>query len=333
MENKRKNGSNTTQKQKMNMRDSANRASLKNSYDARSSSSKNNGASFGTRRVSKPSNSKKYRDRDIAREAQRLRQGMSEAEKRREIERNRKQERLKRQRLQALIWLVLAAVFTVVFLFMTPIFNIKEVRLTGNNTVHKEVINEKIGYVVGANLFGTSSSKIERKMCEIPQISDVEVRKHVFPAYLELFITESTPAAYLLAGSSTIVIDSDLKVIDDADVFNKDKLPSISGVSVESYQLNLPLDFKSDEKREVLITLLKSLETMGHISKVSYISVDDLTSIKFNYDNRIEVHCGSQLELDRKIRMFSEVIKTSTIKDNSMGVIDVSIPGKTSYES
>ncbi len=333
MENKRKSGENTIRKEKMNMKDSTNRASLRDSYDARSSSLKSNGASFGTRRVNKATSPKKYLDRDIAREAQRLRQGMSEAEKRREIEKTRKQERLKRQRLQALIWLVLAVIFAVVFLFVTPIFNIKEVRLSGNNTVHKEVINEKIGYVVGANLFSTSSSKIEKKMCEIPQISDVEVRKHIFPTYLELFISESTPAAYLLAGSTTIVIDSDLRVIDDADIFNKDILPSISGVSVESYELNSPLNIKTEEKREILESLLKSLETMGHISKVTYISVDDLTSIKFNYDNRLEVHCGSQLELDRKIRMFSEVIKTSTIKDNSMGVIDVSVPGKTSYES
>lgn len=333
MENKRKNGENTIQKQKLKTADGANRASEKKNVDARGAFPKNNSTSFGTRRVNRVTPSKKYRDREIAREAQRLRQGMSEAEKRREIEKSRKQERLKRQRLQALVWFAFAVVFAVVFLFMTPIFNIKEVRLTGNNTVHKEVINEKIGYVVGANLFGTSSSKIERKMCEIPQISGVEVRKHVFPAYVELFITESAPAAYLLAGSSTIVIDSDLRVIDDSDVFNKDKLPSISGVSVDSYELNSTLQMKSEEKREVLETLLKSLETMGHISKVTYISVDDLTSIKFNYDNRLEVHCGSQLELDRKIRMFSEVIKTSAIKDNSMGVIDVSIPGKTSYES
>lgn len=332
MENKRKKNKDTLQEKNLNKKDSMFRTQSSET-NVRNSAIKTTEGTYGTRRVQQSSSAKRHRNREIAQEAMRLRQGMTEAEKRRKIEKIRKQERLKRQRLQTMVGFIIAAIFAVVFLFMTPVFNIKEVRLSGNNMVEKSVINEKIGYVVGANLFSTSTSKIEKKMCEIPQISSVEIKKHIFPTYLELFITESTPAAYLLAGSSTIVIDSDLRVIDDADVFNKDKLPSISGISVSNYELNAPLETKSEEKREVLTTLLKSLESLGHISKVTYISIDDLTSIKFNYDNRLEVHCGSQLELDRKIRMFSEAIKTSTIKDNSMGVIDVSVPGKASYES
>lgn len=329
MENKRKKSENTILEKET----ASHARTVKNTGDVRKDVHKNINISYGGRKINQAAISKKHRDRDIAEEARRLRQGMSEAEKRRSIEKKRKAERLKRQRLQALISLCVALVFMIVILFMTPIFNIKEVRLSGNNTVHKEVINQQIGYVVGANLFATSSTKIEKKMCEIPQVSEVEVKKHVFPAYIELFITESIPAAYLLAGATTIVVDSDLTVIDDADIFNKDKLPSISGISVSGYQLNSELEIKNSEQEEVLKTLLQSLEVLGLISKVTYISVDDLTNITFNYDNRIEVHCGSPLDLDRKIRMFSESIKTSVIKDNSMGVFDISVPGKASYES
>lgn len=324
MENKRKNKEMSLKRENASSRTHENASGVRNETLNKS---------YGTRKINNPSRQKRYNEREIAEEAMKLRRGISEAEKHRQMEKARKQERLKRQRIQALVGFIVALATAVVILFMTPLFNIREVRLTGNNTVHKEVINEKIGYVVGANLFSTSSTKIKKKMCEIPQVSAVEVRKHIFPTYLELFITESTPAAYLLAGSSTIVIDSDLRVIDDADAFNKDKLPNISGISVTDYQLNSPLNIKTDEQKDVISTLLKSLESLGLIDDVTYISVDDLTSIKFNYDNRIEVHCGSQLELDRKIRMFSESIKTSIIKDNSIGVFDVSVPGKASYES
>ncbi len=328
MENKRKNKEMSFERQS-----GSSRAQERSSSGVRNETLNKPDRAYGTRKINNPSRQKRYNEREIAEEAMRLRRGISEAEKHRQLEKARKQERLKRQRIQALIGLIVALATAVVILFMTPLFNIREVRLTGNNTVHKEVINEKIGYVVGANLFSTSTSKIEKKMCEIPQVSAVEVRKHIFPTYLELLITESTPAAYLLAGANTIVIDSDLRVIDDADAFNKDKLPSISGISVTDYELNSTLNVKTEEQKDVLSTLLKSLESLGLIDEVTYISVDDLTSLKFNYNNRIEVHCGSQLELDRKIRMFSESIKTSVIKDNSMGIFDVSVPGKASYES
>ena len=305
MENKRKNKEMSLEKEKVSSR--AQVTGVRN--EAVNKTDRN----YGMRKINHSSRNKRYNEREIAEEAMRLRRGISEAEKHRQMEKARKQERLKRQRIQALVGLVVALATAVVILFMTPLFNIREVRLTGNNTVHKEIINEKIGYVVGANLFSTSTSKIEKKMCEIPQVSAVEVRKHIFPTYLELFITESTPAAYLLAGANTIVIDSDLRVIDDADAFNKDKLPNISGISVTDYELNSTINVKTEEQKDVLSTLLKSLEGLGLIDDVTYISVDDLTSIKFNYNNRIEVHCGSQLELDRKVRMFSESIKTSVI--------------------
>lgn len=320
MDNRMKNGRNTTTENKTD----SGAERTKSSSSARNTSS-------GTRKVSLYQS--RNRDREIAEEARRLRQGMNDAEKRRRLEKKRKEERLKRQRIQTLVGLGLCIVVAVVLIFMTPIFNIKEIRLSGNNTIPKEIITQKIGYVVGSNLFATSSSKLERQMNEIPQVNNVKIDKHLFPSYIEIFIEESTPAGTVLCGSHTLVIDSDLKIIDDGDLFNKDKLPSISGISVESYELNTPLNIQSQEKREVLSILLSSLEDMGHIDKVTYISIDDLTSIKFNYDNRLEVICGSQLELDGKIRMFSEAIKTDEIKDNSMGIFDISVPGTATYES
>ena len=64
---------------------------------------------------------------------------------------------------------------------------------------------------------------------------------------------------------------------------------------------------------------------------VKYVSIDDLTAIAFNYDNRLDVLCGSRLQIDRKIRMFAESLKTSEFDDNSIGTIDLSVPGIAEY--
>ena len=293
--------------------------------DASQSDMRRGGVSAGTRRVNTP-------QQDIKRNTYaRHDNEITEAEQHRNIERRRKQERLKRQRNQALAGLITAVVVTIVLVFMTPIFNIKEIRLNGNNIVSKEIINEKIGYLIGANLFGTSSSKIEKIMDEIPQIDYAEVDKHIFPSYVEINITECKPAAYMLSGNSTIVIDSDLTVIDDSNVFDREKLPSVSGLSVTRYELNHKLNVESNEKKDVLQVLLKVFEDTNLTESISYISIDDLTAIKFNYDNRIEVMCGSQLQLERKIRMFAETIKTDVINGNSVSTMDLSVPGKAEY--
>lgn len=256
---------------------------------------------------------------------------ITETDKHRKIEKARKRERLRKQQLQTIIGLGLALVVAIVLIFMTPLFNIKEIRLNGNDTVSKEIINTKVGDLIDVNLFAVSVDDIKERMSEIPQIGEVEVKKAVFPSRLELYITESRPAGYVLCGETTLVINSDLRIIDDASVFDYEKLPGISGISVSEYELNQPLKIKSEEKKELLSELLKSFEATGIIDAVKYVSIDDLTAITFNYDNRLDVLCGSQLQLDRKIRMFAESIRTSTFDENSIGTIDLSVPGKALY--
>lgn len=261
----------------------------------------------------------------------RLYKNVTEADKNHRIEKKRKNERIKQQRIRAGLGLALAIVLCIVLMFMTPLFSIKEIRLSGNDTVPKELIDTHVGNLIGANLFSTSISNIEKEMTKIPQIRDVSVKKAIFPARLEMEITESKPAGYVLSGTETLVIDSDLRIIDDASTFDSDKLPSISGISVSKYELNAQLEIDSEEKKEILIDILKAFETNGLTDKIKYISIDDITSITFNYDNRIDVQCGSQLEIDRKIRMFCESISTSTFDENSIGTMDLSVPGTAIY--
>ena len=109
---------------------------------------------------------------------------ITESDKHRNIEKAKKRERVKKQQLHTLLGIAGAIVFAIVLVFMTPLFNIREIRLEGNDTVSKEMINDKIGDLIGANLFSASISSIEEKMVNIPQISEVKVKKAIFPTRL-----------------------------------------------------------------------------------------------------------------------------------------------------
>lgn len=288
--------------------------------------------SYGTRRVNGTQASKSKTSTRNAEESARIESGMSDVERRRRLEKKRKQERLFQQRMRALAALGAAAVLAVVLLFMTPIFNIREIRLNGNNTVSSEIIDGQIGDLVGRNIFATSSAKIQRKMEELPQISNAVITKSYFPASVDIQITESVPIAHLMCGSTDVVVDCGLNVIDDGSVFDTDKLTAISGVSVSEFTFNEPLPIESEEVRECLVTAFETFYSTGIASNVTDINVDDLTAVVFRYDNRLEVKCGSPVELERKIRMFSEALKTSVISGNSIGTVDISVPGQAVYE-
>lgn len=279
---------------------------------------------YGTRKVEKMPAKKKS---NIIK----LFPNVTDMDKHRKIEKGRKKKRLKKQRFKAVLGIVIALILTVVLVFMTPIFNISFIQLDGNKTIQKEIIKEKVGGVIGENLFSVSISDLSTRLKEIPQISDVKIKKKIFPSGLEISIIESQPAAYLRSGNSTLLIDSDLRIVDDASVFDYENFPSISGISVSNGKLNEKLDIKPQEKKDVLIEILKAFEATGIVNDVKYVSIDDLTSITFNYDNRLDVRCGSQLQLDRKIRMFAESLRTSTFDENSIGTIDLSVPGTAVY--
>lgn len=261
------------------------------------------------------------------------RRPMTEAERRKKMEQVRKRERLRKQRIRAAVTFFLIVAVVVVLLFMTPIFAVKRIVLNGNNLVTKEQIEVQIKDFVGDNLFRLRAANVEKKMLEIPLISGVAVEKKIFPPSIILNISETRPAAYLLSGNSIVVVDSNLKVLDDANNFDTNTIPSISGIGVPGYTVNSIIQTDSQEKADILREMLSIFESTGLTSSIKYISVDDLTNIRFNYENRIEALCGSQLELERKIRMFAEAIKTETISPDALGTMDLSILGQATYQS
>ena len=259
------------------------------------------------------------------------RRPMTEADMHRRIEQTRQRARRRTNRIRAVVTLVAAAAAAVILMFMTPIFDIKQIALEGNNSVTKEQIEEKVGSLIGANLFSSTGGRIREMVMEIPQIEDVKVTKKLFPPSVRLVITECTPAAYMLSANKTVIIDSDMKVIDDSGTLGTDGIPSVSGVSIPSYELNKTIASDSAEKDEALKTMLKAFEATGLLADITYISLDDISEIEFNYANRLECVCGSALELERKIRMFAETINSASMDANSMGTMDLSTPGQAVY--
>ena len=275
---------------------------------------------YGTRRVSAGRQSRNSVRRDVPEEKPRQR-----------AEKKRKRIRFNRTQIRGAAVFVAVLILTVILVFMTPLFNIREIRVEGNTVVELQTIKEKIGGVIGTNLFAMRSRNIEESLLEISQISNVRVNKKLIPPSLEITIEESIPAAYMLSGSSVIVVDTSLIVIDDAGLYNTDTLPSVSGIGVPSYKLNERLAADSTEKADLLEELLYNLDRSKLLDRVTYISIDDITDIRFNYDNRLEVMCGSALELERKLRMFKESINSGSISENSIGTMDLSVPGQAVY--
>lgn len=242
-----------------------------------------------------------------------------------------KQKRLKIQRRRALIALILCVTAVIVLMFMTPIFNIKQIAVSGNSVVTLEEINEKVGDLIGENLFKTGEKDISRRLTPIPYIDSVSVSKNLIPPIVRIAVTECKPAAYIGIDSQTFVIDSSLKVLGDRSVFSEGNIPNVIGIETVGGSVGKTLTGDDTEKLEILQTALKTMEQTGMLDKVKNLDLAETTNISFRYEDRLDVLCGTQLDLERKLRLLKETVSNNNLAENANGTIDLSVTGKAVY--
>lgn len=241
------------------------------------------------------------------------------------------QKRLSRQRIKAAVILVLAIVLVIILMFMTPIFNIKSIKVSGNKTVVIDEIKSKLSDLADENLFKVSSGNIRKRLKDIAYIDDVAVSRGLFPVSLNIVITECNPAAYIKLGDKNLILNSQLKILRDDNTLPTDSIPQIYGIEINDYRVGKNLESPEGDKTEILQTMLRISEELGLLSSLNYIDLNELTGIKMLYDDRLEVICGTQVELERKIRMFKETVSNNYLNENSRGTIDLSVTGKAVY--
>lgn len=243
----------------------------------------------------------------------------------------RKKRRLRMMRIRAAAVFALAVALVIVLLFVTPIFNIKSISVSGNNIVTLDQINACIGDVVGKNLFATWSSSVEKRLRSIAYIDDAEVSKALIPPTLYVNIKECEIAAYFEYEGKQVILDPDLKVLDDSNKFPVDGVPLIRGIEPSGYTVGRTFELDDSEKQSALSIFLKTMSDTGQLKEVLYIDLSSITDIKFSHKGMIDVSCGSALELDKKLRMFKAVMTSGSIGENARGEIDLSDPEQAVY--
>lgn len=254
----------------------------------------------------------------------------TELERKIRYQKQQKQKRLKMQRRRALVTFILAVVLVTVLVFLTPIFNIRSVSVEGNALVTAEQFQEKLEPLVGQNLFRSGERKIRNILKTIPYIDTVDVQKKLFPPTVRIAVTEYTPTAQLKIEGKTLLVNSELRVLaDNGEVFGQ--VPVVTGIAVQDYKLGDIVKSEETEKLETVKISLQTLEVTGIVDKITEINISDIADITLNYDNRITVLCGTQLEIERKLRLFKETVTSNSLTDNSRGTMDITTSGKAIY--
>ncbi len=215
-------------------------------------------------------------------------------------------------------------------LFISPIFNIKTINVTGIKELVSEDVITASGFKYGQHLTKLPFNEAKANLLKTPYISDAQI-EYKFPATINIIITEKMPVVYYAFADGFVGINADGIVTDIVQTDDK-KLPRAEGIVLSSYSIGtIPDEVKSLEKSNQLDTLISVASELYNAelsSMISVINVEEISSVILHTHNGIIIKCGDTSELSYKFSILKEILAL----EDSTGVVDLSTPGQATYE-
>ncbi|MDO4618239.1 MAG: FtsQ-type POTRA domain-containing protein [Clostridia bacterium] len=244
---------------------------------------------------------------------------------------NKRQLKRRRQQLirRSITLSALAALVLCIIIFLTPLFDIRKVDITGNAKIPTPELQPIAEKLKGKNILFTGKNDILKELAIFPYVETVTVNKKLFSSTITVNIIECEPAAIIMHNSEFVLIDATGKILEVGS--NKPELAEIVGLRLTSANPGEIISLDDNGKRETVINALTDFKKSGLLSGITKISFEDIDDITFNYENRLDGVCGPYVDFGRKLSMFRESISSNRFTENTRGTIDLSKSGKARY--
>ena len=249
-----------------------------------------------------------------------------------EEERKRRQKREKRFRILKIILKILLLFAIIIgillFLFISPVFNIKIINVQGNSKINTAEVESLSKINMNENIFRFSSRKIEENVKENAYIDTVEVKRKI-PDTVEIIVTERETKYQLEYGNAFVYIDGNGNILE---ISNENaNLPIIRGYS--TVQENIQVGNKLvDEDCNKLLTVekfLRAAKSNEIYDIITYIDISNDSDYKVELPSKGKVaYLGDETNINDKILTLKEIL---TREEGKSGQIFINDSNKMPY--
>ncbi|MGG3691122.1 cell division protein FtsQ/DivIB [Heyndrickxia ginsengihumi] len=223
-----------------------------------------------------------------------------------------KQQR-KRKTNRRLILLISSFFLLVIFIiyFQSPLSHVKQVQVTGNETVEKQEIIKKSGISSKTNIWNIRKKNIAEKIESIPEVNQTTI--HIaLPNTIQIHIKEHTKIGYLQNKTNLYPVLEDGTIVHHA----------LHYVSTDAIIFT---NFKEDRVLKDMLQQFKKLpkQIVSSISEVKYTpSKMDKELITLYMNNGFEVRASIPTFAEKMVHYPSII---SQLNPNQKGVIDLEV--------
>ena len=216
-----------------------------------------------------------------------------------------------------------------VAIMASPVMNIREVIVSGNEKFSSSEICQQVG--IGnslgndENIFAFSVAKAEENLYKNTYIKHVDIKKDYANRVLTLDIVERNLSGYIKFDDNTyLFIDKEGMVLECRTSFTE-RRPVIEGLRFTEFTLGDYIKLDNTEMFDTLVNfshLFEKFEIEHDIIRVDLARSED---IHFYYGN-IDIQMGSKMDLDLKVRTVKNILPTLEVYKDIGGVLEMQDP-------
>mgnify|MGYP000251328722 FL=1 len=208
------------------------------------------------------------------------------------------------------------------FLFISPVFNIKKINVQGNSKINTEEIESLSKINMNENIFRFSSRQIEENVKENAYIDTVEVKRKI-PNTVEIIVTERETKYQLEYGNAFVYIDGNGNILE---ISNENaNLPIIRGYSTaqENIQVGNKLVDEDCNKLLTVEKFLRSAKSNEIYDIITYIDISNDSDYKFELPSKGKVaYLGDETNINDKILTLKEILTREEGKNGQIFIND-----------
>ena len=244
-----------------------------------------------------------------------------------EEERKRKQTREKRFRIikifLKILMLIAIIIGIILFLFISPIFNIKNINVQGNKKVQSEEISSLSKLQLEENIFRFSSKEIEENVKENAYIDTVEVKRKI-PNTVEITVSERTAKYQLEYGNAFVYIDMNGNILEISD--QNANLPIIRGYVTKQEDIKAGNKLVNEDCNKLISVekFLKAAQSNQIYDIITYVNISNDKNYIMELPSKGKVaYLGDDTNVNDKILILKEIISKEEGRNGEIFVNDL----------
>lgn len=175
----------------------------------------------------------------------------------------------------------------ILFLFVSPVFNISEITVSGAKEINESVYIAMTGIEVNDNIFEVNKVSGEDTIKKEPYVEDVEI-KRIYPNKIEIAVTERKAIYIAEEDGKFYYLDKNGYVLESS--FAAIDLLIIKGCStrLENIEIGGRIDDKDLERFNDLIKIIDAIQNNEINAKLTSIDVSDNSNyiLEFSEENK-----------------------------------------------